>query len=186
MSPPKGTRFTSSIPALGRFAFIEPTSAESARAVYRGRFCPEADLTRAREQAGGQSFDRAANLLNSVRSAIALAVPSSVPKSTGLVRNSAAPYSIASSVSRQSGKAWTPLNTGNIVLDLWSNPQLRNRAKREAWNDWAASRKGLAMVWNLRAQLLETCSCNMLCPVGTASASWVLTRPLPSITNRRR
>ena len=104
----------------------------------------------------------------------------------GLVRNSAAPYSIASSVSSQSGKAWTPLNTGNIVPDLWSDSQLRNRAKREAWNEWTASRKGLAMVWNLRAQLLETYSCNMLCSVGTASASWVLTRPLPSITNRRR
>ena len=104
----------------------------------------------------------------------------------GLVRNSAAPYSIASSVSSQSGKAWTPLNTGNIVLNLWSNPQLRNPANREAWDDWTASPEGLAMDWNLRAQPLETCSCNMLCPVGTASASWVLTRPLPSITNRRR
>jgi hypothetical protein len=37
----KGTPFSSSIPALGRLGCIDPTSDESARALYGGRFCPE-------------------------------------------------------------------------------------------------------------------------------------------------
>src|SRR6516165_8483870 len=76
-----------------------------------GSSCPEADLYSDpkidwRRWVSGHSVDRPqfpqCGALGSCRSCAFR-----YSKSTGLVRNSAAPYSIASSVSRQSGTAWT-------------------------------------------------------------------------------